>query len=75
MSDHFVVLDVSLSADQYIRVYQSTARHVLARDMQGRSVQFPARALQRFVTRDGVHGRFKILFDEQGKLRGIERLL
>ncbi len=40
----------------------------------GRSVQFPAQAIQRFVTEDGVHGRFRLEFDARNKFVGLERV-
>jgi hypothetical protein len=35
-------------------------------------VQFPASALQRLVTTDGIHGYFRIEFDQNYKFVGIE---
>jgi hypothetical protein len=37
-------------------------------------VQFPAGILQPFVLNDGVHGRFVVFFDAQGRFQSIERL-
>ena len=41
--------------------------------VDGRRVHFPANILQRFVSSNGVHGRFCIRFDEKGKYQAIER--
>ncbi len=52
----------------------SAIQTVLAYSTDGRKVRFPAGVLQRVVTRDGVRGRFAILFNQQGKFEGIERV-
>ncbi|MCK2148998.1 DUF2835 domain-containing protein [Marinobacter alexandrii] len=69
-----IIVDISISPDEWIKLYQGVATdvHTTARD--GRSVRFPARILSRFYLRDGVRGSFRILFDSQGKFAGIERL-
>lgn len=61
-------LDVSLPADEFLRVYQGTANRVYIRSREGRSVSLPARHLQRYLTREGVYGSFVLDFDQQGKL-------
>ncbi|MBW4936265.1 DUF2835 domain-containing protein [Marinobacter sp. F4206] len=69
-----IVVDLSISPEEWIKLYQGVANdvHTTARD--GRSVRFPARILSRFYLRDGVYGSFRILFDDQGKFASIERL-
>ncbi|MBW7469556.1 DUF2835 domain-containing protein [Marinobacter sp. M216] len=69
-----IIVDLSISPDEWLKLYQGVARdvHTTARD--GRSVRFPARILSRFYLRDGVRGSFRIVFDNQGKFASIERL-
>ncbi|EDM47163.1 MULTISPECIES: DUF2835 domain-containing protein [Marinobacter] len=69
-----IIVDVDISPDEWIKLYQGSATdvHTTARD--GRSVRFPARILSRFYLRDGVQGSFRILFDDQGKFVSVERL-
>ena len=68
-----VVLDLAISADEFLRLYQGAASQVLARANDGQSVRFPANILRPFVHHDGVHGRFVITFDETGKLLSIDK--
>lgn len=68
-----VVVDLSISADQYVRHYRAPGAVVLARSRDGRKVQFPASILQRFVTHAGISGCFDIQFDAQGRFVSIER--
>ncbi|MDX1818470.1 MAG: DUF2835 domain-containing protein [Marinobacter sp.] len=69
-----IIVDLSISPDEWIKLYQGVASdvHTTARD--GRSVRFPARILSRFYLQDGIRGSFRILFDEQGKFQSVERL-
>ena len=69
-----IVVYLSISSDEYLRYYQGNARTVLAHTVDGITVRFPAGVLQKVVTREGVHGRFAIHFNAQGKFERIERL-
>jgi hypothetical protein len=74
MDRHRIRLSLDIPADELARYYQG-ARRVVATAEDGRRVQFPASALQRFVTRAGVSGRFELHIDERGKLLEIRRLV
>lgn len=63
-----------ITPDDYLRYYQGTARHVVARGHDGRTVRFPAGLLRRFLAHDGVHGRFRLRFDENNKLLSLDRI-
>ncbi len=65
---------LAISADKYLRFYAGQARSVVARSHDGRRVQFPAGALRRFVSRDGVHGEFELRFDDDNKLIDLFRI-
>jgi hypothetical protein len=71
---HQIIVDIAISPDEWIKLYQGVATdvHTTARD--GRSVRFPARILSRFYLRDGIRGSFRIVFNDQGKFESIERL-
>lgn len=69
-----IVVDLQISEDEYLRVYRGQARSVLAQSIDGRRVRFPANILQSFVTRSGIHGRFRIRFDAGGQFESIEKL-
>jgi hypothetical protein len=67
-------IDVTLAIDpdEYVRVYAGSARDVVARSDDGRTVRFPADILRRHVTRDGIRGRFRIFFDTSGRFVRID---
>ena len=52
--------------------YRGQVRSIRARATNGQTVQFPASALQKFILKDGVHGSFRIEFDEHYKFIGLE---
>ena len=70
----FMIVDLNISAEEYIRWYQGNARAVTAKSRDGRRIQFPASCLQPFVQHAGVKGTFAIYFDENNKLQRVERL-
>lgn len=73
MADREFVVHLDISAAAYERLYRGEARSVVARDTQGRRVQFPAGALRRFVTHEGIQGVFIIRVDAHNKLLDICR--
>ncbi len=70
-----VLVDLTISADEYLKHYQHSDAQVLARSRDGRTVRFPAKILQPFITHSGIAGSFRILFDNAGKFAGIDRLV
>lgn len=69
-----IVVDIFISADEYLKHYQVAGAIVMTKSRDGRRVQFPASILQRYVTHQGIDGSFEITFDSAGKFSGIRRL-
>ncbi|MGD8176549.1 DUF2835 domain-containing protein [Marinimicrobium sp. ARAG 43.8] len=69
-----VVVNISISPDEYRRWYEGSAQLVYAHSVDGRSVSFPAPILRPYVTRDGIRGRFRIEFDEQHRFSAITKI-
>ena len=65
---------ISISADQYQAYYQGAAKFVRVQSEDGRSLKFPASELQKFVTHNGIEGRFEIIFDNHYKLVSLHKL-
>lgn len=68
------VFDLRIDAQTWLDYYRGPARAVVARARDGRRVQFSARHLQRFVTREGVAGTFEMVIDDNRDLVSFERL-
>jgi lipocalin len=69
-----IIFDLSISSDEYLKVYRGEAKFVFATSRDGLKVQFPAGILRRFVTKSGVHGSFAVLIDDDNRFQGIRLL-
>lgn len=63
-----------IPAHRYLAHYQGTARTVMAVTLDGKRVQFPARLLVPYVSREGVFGEFILRYDENNKAIGLEKV-
>jgi hypothetical protein len=66
-------LTLSISRADYERLYRGQARTVVARDTQGKTLQFPALSLRPFLSHNGIHGTFVISVDDNNRLLDIRR--
>ena len=69
-----VLIRLAIPAEEYQRLYMGAVRDVLAHSEDGRRIRFPAMILRPYVTHSGVHGVFKILFDDSNRFQGIEKI-
>lgn len=69
-----LVLDIHLTAEQFLTYYQGRTNRVLAYSRDGRSVSLPTHHLRPFLTHDGVRGTFQLDVGPDGKLLGVKRL-
>jgi Protein of unknown function (DUF2835) len=64
---------LSIARTEFERLYRGQARNVLARDAQGKTLQFPALSLRQFLGHEGVSGTFIIRVDASNRLLDIRR--
>jgi hypothetical protein len=69
-----IIVSLSISAEEYQRLYEGSAKTVFAHSIDGRSIRFPAGILRPFVLHTGVRGTFQINFDDDNRFHSIERL-
>lgn len=74
MKTESLTVRLAIPAEEFIRLYQGSAKAVIARSDDGRQVKFPADILRPFVLHEGIYGIFKIHFDEFHKFKSIERV-
>jgi hypothetical protein len=67
-----LILDLHISAEKMLGYYRGQVRTVRARATNGQTVQFPVSVLQKHVSTDGIHGRFRMEFDDQHKFVRLE---
>ena len=69
-----MTFSLNISPEKYERYYRGNAKAVIVTADDGRTLRFPAGNLQRFVTHDGIQGRFTIVFDDNNKIIEFSRL-
>jgi hypothetical protein len=67
-----LLIELHISSDEMLRYYRGEAQVVYAVATDGQSVQFPAPVLQRHLTKDGVHGCFRLIFTADHKFMRLE---
>ncbi len=72
VAQRYIEVALSISRDEYLKLYQVGRAVVSARSTDGRRVQFPAQALRPWVGHSGIQGKFRIYFDHQNRLSKIE---
>lgn len=65
---------IELSHDACLAHFAGRVANVETRSLDGHRVVFPAEALRRVVTRDGVKGYFRLTFTETGCFCAVQRL-
>jgi len=68
-----LILELHITAEHFLDYYRGTARTVHATAVNGQTVIFPASALQRHVTREGIHGWFALEFDDHPRFIRLDR--
>lgn len=69
-----IIVNLAISAEEFQRLYEGSAKTVFAHSIDGRSIRFPANILRPFVMHTGVRGTFQIDFDEENHFKSIVRL-
>ena len=73
-NNQIIRFKLSLSSEQFLRVYQGTAKDIAARTDDGRLIKFPAQNIKPFLTQNGIYGYFEMEFSPEHKFIGIKRL-
>ncbi|MFK7858527.1 MAG: DUF2835 domain-containing protein [Granulosicoccus sp.] len=63
-----------LTPKQFEPYYSGQVKQVVVQSEQGLRLALPASELRKFVTRDGICGRFEITYNAQHKLVSLEKL-
>ena len=65
--------NLHLSVEEYLQYYEGMANSIQVRSSCGKTIQFPAEKMRKFVLKDGVHGTFVIQLDNKNKFISIRR--
>ena len=55
-----LIVDITITATEYLKYYQTPSAVVSTLGSDGRRVRFPANILQPFVTHHGISGRLSL---------------
>ena len=69
-----IIVDISISKDEWLKIYRGQANLVNGVSRDGRSIQFPANILSKYTTHSGIQGSFAITFTQDGKFQSIVKL-
>ena len=65
---------IRLSAEEIRSIYQGQARYLLVTTDDGTKLQLPAQNFRRYVTNDGISGRFRVEIDKDNKILQLGQL-
>ncbi len=68
-----LTVELHISMEEFEAWYAGVATSVRAVDTRGRRIRFPARILRSYLSHDGIHGRFVIRFDADGRFQSIHK--
>ena len=75
MSQHqSIQFSLDLSYDQFLKVYQGTAKNISVVADDGRRIVFPARNIQSFLTKNGIKGYFEMTLTAENKFISLKKL-
>ena len=69
---NYFVFNIQISPESWAEYYRVPSSSVVATSSDGRTVQFKARHLQKFVTRDGIAGTFRLTIDKNHDFVSLE---
>ena len=69
-----IIVNLSISTEEFQRLYEGSVKTVFTRSIDGRSIRFPASILRPYVLHNGVQGTFQIDFDAENRFQSIQRL-
>lgn len=74
MPDKALQFHLHIGRDEYLKYYAGRASVVRTTTLNGISIEFPAINLMPWVTHAGISGTFEIRFDDNNKLKGIQKI-
>lgn len=72
--NQFVRFYLKLPADQYLRVYQGTAKRISVIAENSQRIEFPAANIRQFLTHNGISGLFEMELTCENKFVTIKKI-
>lgn len=74
MANKIYTFSMNISAEKCLRYYQGSAKYIIVKADNGKTVRLPADAIHKFVTASGMQGRFRLEINHHNALVKLERL-
>ena len=71
---HKAVFSVRLNSEQVLEFYKGSKTSVKVKTETGQTMSIPYDIMVKFVTREGIYGRFQITYRDDGKMVDIIRV-
>ena len=65
---------ISIPPESWSEFYRRPNSRIVATDVKGRRIQLAAKHFQKFVSREGIRGKFRLTLDENNDLVALDRL-
>ncbi|MCF6147452.1 MAG: DUF2835 domain-containing protein [Candidatus Kuenenia sp.] len=65
---------LDISSDVYMAYYTGAAKYIHTTTTSGKTIKFPASALRKHLTHNGIHGFFEIEIGKNNKLLNIRKI-
>ena len=65
------VFTLHLSAEEYLQYYEGIVKSIQVQSHCGKTIQFPAEKMRKFVLKDGVHGTFVMRLDNKNNFLSL----
>ena len=66
--------DMALTARKIQAIYEGQARYILVETDRGLKLQLPAANFYKYVTADGIQGRFSVKIDADNKILEMRKV-
>ncbi len=73
-SAQHIYFSLQLSYEQYLQVYQGSAKNISVIADDGRRIAFPARNMQSFLSKEGISGYFEMTLTPENKFISIRKI-
>ncbi len=72
--NYFIRFPLKLTADQYLRVYQGSAKRISVLAENSQRIEFPAQNIRQFLAHDGIKGLFEMELTCNNKFVAIKKI-
>lgn len=67
------LFSLNIKASELEKYYRGQATSILVTALNGLKIRFPANLILPYVAHNGIHGRFILQYDDNGKAQSLKR--